>query len=68
MPLYISAGLPGPFRYVARVDGGALYWLLIGWWLVLLKWFVIAVVMFYVYVIRGLYLGGRWAWQRWGRR
>lgn len=73
MPLYISAGLPGPFRYVKRIGGrGLTFWLLLGWWAVPLvwfaKWLAIAIVLFYAYVARGLHRAGRWAWQRWGRR
>lgn len=54
MPLYISAPLPGPFRYSARVGGGKtagglFYWLLIGWWWVPLKWMFIG--MYYLVVL-----------------
>jgi hypothetical protein len=54
MPLYVSAGLPGPFRYVRRVDGGGsvAYWLLIGFWWVPLKWCLIAVIVLMIYTCK----------------
>jgi hypothetical protein len=62
MPLYVSAGLPGPFRYVRRVDGGGsvAYWLFVGFWWVPVKWALIVVIVLMIYTLVGLLALLRW--------
>jgi hypothetical protein len=67
VPFHLSIPLPGPFSYSRRIGGRrrgrsgsggggqAMYWLLIGWWLIptwlLMKWTVIGTIWLCVYAV-----------------
>lgn len=56
MPLYLNAPLPGPFRYVKRIESkgtrGFTYWLLFGWWIEPVKWVLVGTWLLCRYVYR----------------
>lgn len=61
MPLYVSAPLPGPFRYVSRVSGegvGRVLYHLLGLSLIVLMFRIMW------WTMKGAYLGGRWVARR----
>lgn len=70
MPLHISAGLPGPFRYTKSLDGSGsvFYWLFIGFWWVPVKWALIAVIVLMIYTCKLLGRGALWLGRELARR
>lgn len=57
MPFHLHIPLPGPFSYSTRIggrrrgnsNGGVLFWLFIGWWLVppwlIMKWTIMGPIV-----------------------